>query len=101
MIKRFEQFISESVTENEFKEYFLSLSNGCSIRWIDDSSIFYEKDGKLLLNYDKVSGIIWYSRQSIFIKLESEFGYNVDKINELITSILIKRFNSSDLLASL
>ena len=93
MIKRFEQF-NESIDNQEFKEYFLSLINGCRITW-HGSEIIWRKDNKKLLIYDKSDEIFEYSVRYIYSELSKFVGYNYSRkdINDLLTTILKDRFN--------
>ena len=91
MIKRFEQFINESTDNQEFKEYFLSLINGCSIEWKDNVDIWWKKENNWFILYE--NGFFYYSYDTVLPKIKLRFDYSTNKINELLTPILKQRFN--------
>ena len=92
MIKRFSEFINESIDNQEFKEYFLSLINGCEVSWKNDRYILWKRDSQWLLCYDKKDEVFYWYYYGFFEKINSKFGYNYYQISDLLTPLLGEHF---------
>lgn len=81
--------------EQEFKEYFFSLIEDCSVRIVNPKLIIIRnKNHYPLVEYTNNSNKeVWLCHHLVFSKLKSRFNYCDGQIKELIKDILGKQLN--------
>ena len=73
--------------EKEKEQFFLDCFNGCEIL-LKDGSVYYKKEGKVIMEQDLKNGDFWFQYDKIWSVFETKYSMKYEEIQMFLKSML-------------
>ena len=85
---------SIEIDGKEKESFFIECVNGCQIHLSEryPDSIFYKKDGEVIMEYEKKNDVFWFHYNKIWEIFGERFGIEPDDIEVFTRSMLQEHF---------
>ena len=73
--------------EKEMEQFFLDCFNGCEIV-LKDRSVYYKKDGEIIMHQDLKSDYFWFLYSKIWSVFETKYSMTHEETQRFLKSML-------------